>query len=118
LRQASPHRESQGNRGFHETARVALNLLLNFLREINMKEEFSRTSKEDLTQLILTYLKQNAEAGDTLEGIARWWVMRQNISHSVNQVQQALETLKNMGAIDECRVSNQETIYIAREQFE
>jgi Fe2+ or Zn2+ uptake regulation protein len=71
-----------------------------------------------LTQLILTYLKENAEAGDTLEGIARWWVMRQNISHSVNQVQQALETLKSMGVIDEWKVSDQETVYFARAQSE
>lgn len=83
-----------------------------------MKDEFSRTSQEDLTQLILTYLKENAEAGDTLEGIARWWVMRQNISHSVNQVQQALEALKSMGVIEEWKVSDQETIYFARAQSE
>jgi len=83
-----------------------------------MKDEFSRTSQEDLTQLILTYLKENAKAGDTLEGIARWWVMRQNISHSVNQVQQALEALKNMGVIEEWKVSEQETIYFARAQSE
>jgi len=49
--------------------------------------------------MILDYLKRNPGAGDTLEGIARWWLSQARIEVSVEQVRKALEELIDRGII-------------------
>jgi len=49
--------------------------------------------------MILDYLKRNPGAGDTLEGIARWWLAQARIEVSVEQVRKALEELIDRGVI-------------------
>lgn len=56
---------------------------------------------EQIAQKILEYLKQRPQACDTLEGVARWWMMSQQLSEAVEQIQQVLEQLRATGQIKE-----------------
>lgn len=42
---------------------------------------------------ILAYWERNPNAGDTVEGIAAWWVAEQRLSESVELVQACLEQM-------------------------
>jgi hypothetical protein len=48
---------------------------------------------EQISRMILDYLSKNLEAGDTLEGITKWWMNDQKIEFSTKEV---VETLKNL----------------------
>lgn len=48
---------------------------------------------ERISSLILEYLRKNPEAGDTLEGIAKWWLEIERIEVSVNEIADALKSL-------------------------
>ena len=50
-----------------------------------------------------------------MEGIAKWWVMRQRISESVEAVHQALEKLREDGAVQERRTTDGRTLYFAND---
>lgn len=67
-----------------------------------------------VTKQILKYLEANPQAGDTLEGIARWWLLQQQVSDSVNAVHEALGQLKSKGFIEERKTPGGRTVYFAR----
>jgi hypothetical protein len=69
---------------------------------------------DEVAQLIYDYLQNNAEAGDTLEGIAEWWILGQRINESMVVVQKAIEKLKTAGVIIERRTANHPVIYVVR----
>jgi DNA-binding MarR family transcriptional regulator len=57
-------------------------------------------SKDNVvSQHILDYLKQHPQANDTLEGLARWWMLRQQVSNSVTDVKEALDALIEQGLV-------------------
>jgi hypothetical protein len=58
-----------------------------------------KEKKNQLSRQILNYLKKHPQAGDTLEGIAGWWLAQQRIEEVVDEVADALETLIKKGAI-------------------
>ena len=64
-----------------------------------------------VAQQILEYLHEHPHACDTLEGIARWWVMRQRLNESVDVIQRALERLKTEGVIEEHKGPDRRTLY-------
>jgi Fe2+ or Zn2+ uptake regulation protein len=72
--------------------------------------------KSHVTKQVLKYLKENPQACDTLEGIARWWLLQQQVDDSVVAIHQALEELKKQGAISERKAPNGQTLYFARER--
>jgi hypothetical protein len=51
------------------------------------------TSKEQTKRDILTYLAENPEAQDTVEGIVEWWLLEQGIINRTNEVKDALTEL-------------------------
>ena len=53
--------------------------------------------QEDISKKILDYLLKNPDAGDTLEGISRWWVQSEYIEQSVDEVASVLERLTEKG---------------------
>jgi hypothetical protein len=67
--------------------------------------------KEILSRKILNYLKEHPEAGDTLEGIANWWVVQQRIEEMVDEVAAALEDLIERGSIHALESHSGVTIY-------
>ena len=49
--------------------------------------------------MIHRHLKKNPNAGDTLEGISRWWLHLEKVENSVDDVSIALEILIKKGVI-------------------
>ena len=72
------------------------------------------TRKEEIAGYISRYLQERTHAGDTLEGIAKWWVMSQQLDVSISTVQQALEQLEASGVVVENRGADGRTRYLAR----
>ncbi len=56
--------------------------------------------KPTLSSRILRYLEANPKAGDTLEGIAQWWLDQQRIEDTVDQVAEVLKSLLEEGQIN------------------
>jgi hypothetical protein len=54
-----------------------------------------------LRTLILGYLDDHPTAMDTLDGIAEWWVLRQQIEIEVRRVSRVLAALVSDGLIEE-----------------
>jgi hypothetical protein len=71
--------------------------------------------EQKLAQQIQNYLELCPQAGDTLDGIASWWLLRQQVSESVNEIKRALTILKARNVILEQRVAGR-TIYVARKR--
>jgi hypothetical protein len=66
---------------------------------------------EALEQHIIEYLQEHPDACDTLEGVARWWVMSQQITERTRSVQGALDRLKSKGVLEERRSPDGQTLY-------
>jgi hypothetical protein len=60
---------------------------------------------------ISAYYRENPNAGDTVEGIASWWITSQRLKDSKNMVKNALEYLVNQGELDR-KVFNGREIYV------
>lgn len=71
---------------------------------------------EKIARNILVYLQEHPGSCDTVEGISRWWLLRQRISESVETVRQALERLAQEGLVCERRTADGQTVYFARTQ--
>lgn len=55
--------------------------------------------QDKISRMIMNYLWKNPEAGDTLEGITRWWLGLERIELSVDEVAKALKRLVEKGII-------------------
>lgn len=55
---------------------------------------------------------QDCQAGDTLEGVANWWVMRQRLSESTKAIQRALVRLKKKGLMLERKIEGGWSFYV------
>src|SRR5262245_18672139 len=73
----------------------------------------SHGDEGEIVQCILEYLKAQPQSADTLEGIAKWWLMRQRVSEATALVQQTLDHLKSEGLIHERRLPGGSTLYAA-----
>lgn len=72
--------------------------------------------QEKISRLILNYLRKNPDAGDTLEGITKWWLGLEKIDLSVNEVSNILESLTQKGLIRKCRTKGGTTFYKVGEE--
>ena len=57
--------------------------------------------EEDLARCVLDYLSEHPQATDTLEGIAEWWVMREQVRVDVKLLERVLHRLTEQGFLDE-----------------
>lgn len=73
------------------------------------------TNDNKLTKRILKYLQERKQSGDTLEGIAAWWLQYQYVSESVVAVRHALKQLEAEGVVTERKIPNGKTLYILRD---
>jgi DNA-binding IclR family transcriptional regulator len=60
-----------------------------------------QVNDEDLAQPILAYLAGRPQAMDGVEGIARWWILQQQVLVNVSTVARVLRRLTNMGLLEE-----------------
>jgi Fe2+ or Zn2+ uptake regulation protein len=71
---------------------------------------------ERVAQKILAYLQEHLESGDTVDGISRWWLLRQRVNESVATVRSALSQLAQEGLICERKMADGHTVYLAKPQ--
>ncbi len=57
--------------------------------------------EEDLARCVLDYLSEHPQATDTLEGIAEWWVMREQVRMDVKLLERVLHRLTKQGFLEE-----------------
>ncbi|MFQ5520188.1 MAG: hypothetical protein ACE5FK_02220 [Candidatus Methylomirabilia bacterium] len=57
----------------------------------------------EMARDILRYLVRHPEAEDTLEGITRWWLERERIERTVDEVHESLQLLVTRGLLMEQR---------------
>jgi hypothetical protein len=56
---------------------------------------------DELAGLVLGYLRDHPDAADTLQGVAEWWIPRQQIRVDVMNLQRALRLLVTRGFVEE-----------------
>ncbi len=67
--------------------------------------------QEDISKKILDYLLKNPDAGDTLEGVSRWWVQSEYIEQSVDEVASVLDGLTEKGLVKKQVVKGGSPLY-------
>lgn len=60
----------------------------------------------------MDYLQTHQEAGDTLEGIAKWWLTSKQIDESVFRVKRSLDNLKWKGVVRERQLPDGKSLYV------
>lgn len=60
---------------------------------------------------LLTYLAENPDAQDTLEGIVEWWLLERAIKHQTLEVKKALAMLVAQGLVLERKGKDARTYY-------
>src|SRR5262245_26790997 len=64
-----------------------------------------------LTDEVLAYVARHPQAQDTVEGIAEWWLLEQQIAHAVSDVEAALGELVGDGFLVACQCKDGRTYY-------
>lgn len=72
---------------------------------------------EQISRMILDYLRRNPDAGDTLEGIVEWWMNVQRIEYSAKEVAETLENLVRKGLIRMYKVGEGAAFYKINHDF-
>ena len=75
--------------------------LLRFLRHYEQVIGSSPLKDEEVAQSILAYLAEHPQAMDTAEGIADWWIMRQQVRVTATAVARVLHQLAERGLLEE-----------------
>jgi len=70
------------------------------------------TKEEEMARDVLTYLVNNPDAQDTLEGIAEWWLLERKIESRTAKVKEVLAGLVAKGLILERRGSDSRLRYL------
>ncbi len=61
----------------------------------------SHVNDEEVAQAILAYLAEHPQAMDSVEGIADWWLMRQQMRVAATTVTRVLRELTEKGQVEE-----------------
>ncbi len=56
---------------------------------------------KEVAQVILAYLAEHPQAMDSVEGIAHWWIMRQQVRVNATTVTRVLQGLTEQGLVEE-----------------
>ena len=67
--------------------------------------------KKKIADDIRRYLKDRKGGADTLEGVVRWWIMRQRLIEAENKVRDALDDLCSQGVIQRRTLSDGTVLY-------
>ncbi len=70
-----------------------------------------RAVKPSATIEILGYLTERPRAGDSLDGIAEWWVLSRCVEHRLAEVREALSELVQRGFVTECVLKDTTRLY-------
>ncbi|GJQ57406.1 MAG: hypothetical protein D8M57_19015 [Candidatus Scalindua sp. AMX11] len=67
--------------------------------------------QEEISKIIVDYIRKHPDARDTLEGITRWWLHLEKIESSVDDVSIVLERLIKEGVIERQEINGDDPIY-------
>ena len=67
--------------------------------------------REEMSRMILGYLRKHPDAGDTLKGIATWLLEMGSIESSVDEVADVVNRLIEEGSIIAFKVKDGSTFY-------
>ncbi len=67
-----------------------------------------------LAEEILDYLKNHPQAQDTVEGIAKWWLLEQGKREKSTAVKKALAELEARGMVSQCIGQDGRIYYAAK----
>lgn len=67
--------------------------------------------KEEIAKRISGYLQKNPDAGDTVEGITRWWLESEKINKLANNIAEVLESLIKKGVVRRMEVKGGNPVY-------
>ncbi len=65
----------------------------------------------EVVRQILSYFLRNPEAADSLEGVARWRLLEEQVHRSVQQTEAALKWLVSQGYLEEVEVAGSTQIF-------
>ena len=65
----------------------------------------------DAAAAIERYLHTRPQAAETVEGIARWWLIRQRYEDSIDLVRHALDLLVRRGVVERLALSGGQPMY-------
>lgn len=65
---------------------------------------------------LLNYLFKRPAAKDTFQGIAEWWIFRQQVNHDLERIGKALNVLVSQGLVIVKHYSGQEELYQLNEE--
>ncbi|MCX6142468.1 MAG: hypothetical protein NTZ35_04540 [Ignavibacteriales bacterium] len=74
-------------------------------------------TKNEIAAGILTYLKQHPTAADTVEGIAKWWLLQPTLGQRVNTVEEVLHELEERSLVESI-ISRGKRLYRAKSRSE
>lgn len=66
---------------------------------------------ESIAAGIMDHLRKHPRAGDSVEGVARWWLKPPHDTVSVEQVEEALERLVTRGVLRRLVLANGAVLY-------
>jgi hypothetical protein len=69
----------------------------------------------DIARAIRRYLETHPQATDSVDGIARWWLLRQRYEKARADVQEALDGLEAAGVVARQAGSDGRVVYRLRE---
>lgn len=73
--------------------------------------ELQQGQVEEVAGVICRYLSSRPNATETVEGVAKWWMVRQRYEDSVHLVQSALELLVEHGDVEKVSVAGGKVMY-------
>lgn len=67
--------------------------------------------RAEVSHDVLSYMFENANASDTLEGIVQWWLLDRKIMHNVSEVRAVLDELAAKKLVIETRMPDEKIHY-------
>jgi hypothetical protein len=72
--------------------------------------------ERQMSEAIRSYLAEHPAAMDTLEGIASWWLMRQQIRSDVERLDRVLHRLVEIGVLEMVGPTESPSFRLRRDQ--
>lgn len=82
-----------------------------FNKQVDYKMASQPVKVDSIAKEIKEYFRGNPHAGDTVEGIANWWITKQSLNNARDLVLEALEMLVQQGELHK-RVYGGRVIYV------
>lgn len=80
---------------------------------VDVKRDLFKTDNSKITNEILTYLSAHPDAADTLDGVAKWWVLERAVKFELDRVKHALDELVAKGLVIAQKGSDSKILYRA-----